>query len=68
MIDELVGRGRFDTRADLVRAAILALIDREHRRAIGEAIANGYRQRPQTDEELAVATAAAIRSIHEEPW
>lgn len=67
-IDELVERGQFATRADLVREAIMALIEREQRLATGEAIANGYRRIPQTDEELDRATAAAVRSIHEEPW
>jgi len=51
-----------------VRTAISQFIEGEQRLAIGEAIAEGYRRVPQTDEELDAATAAAIRSIHEEPW
>lgn len=68
LIDELVERGRFATRADVMRVAIAAFVEREQRRAIGEAIADGYRRIPQTDDELEAITAAAIRSIHEEPW
>ena len=35
---------------------------------IGDLIADGYRRIPQDDDEVAAATRAAIRSIHEEPW
>lgn len=67
-LDALVRGGRFDTRADAVRSALATLVDGERRRRVGEAIADGYRRVPQTDEELGAATGAAIRSIHEEPW
>jgi Arc/MetJ-type ribon-helix-helix transcriptional regulator len=67
-IDKLVAQGRFLTRADLVRTAVAVFVEREQRRSIGEAIAQGYQRMPQTDEDLAEATARAIRSIHEEPW
>lgn len=67
-IDHLVTQGRFTSRADLVRTAVAELVDREQRRAVGEAVAEGYRRMPQTDEDLAEATARAIRSIQEEPW
>ncbi|MGH8905986.1 MAG: ribbon-helix-helix domain-containing protein [Egibacteraceae bacterium] len=67
LIDELVDRGRFTTKAELVRIAITELVERERRCVIGEAMADGYRRIPQTDEELEAATVAAIRSIHEEP-
>ncbi|MGH8933783.1 MAG: hypothetical protein ACRDZO_24895 [Egibacteraceae bacterium] len=43
-------------------------LEGERRHAIGEAIAEGYRRVPQTDEELEAVTVVAIRSIHEEPW
>ncbi len=66
---ELVApRGPFMTKADAVRSAIEDLVDREERRRIGEAIVNGYRRAPQTDEEVAGAWADGIQSIEEEPW
>lgn len=37
------------------------------RAQVGEAIAEGYRRRPQTDEDVAAAEAAAIQSINQEP-
>jgi len=61
-------RGPFMTKADAVRSAIEELVDREERRRIGEAIAEGYRRIPQTDEEQEWATRGAIESINEEPW
>ncbi len=67
-LDELVATGRFETKAEAIRAAIRDLVEVERRRAVGERIAEGYRHAPQTDEEEAAATAAAIRSIREEPW
>ena len=54
-IDSLVDAGRFETRAEAVRAGIEQLVDDERRRRIGEAIVRGTRasHRPRTlDEEL----------------
>ena len=67
-LDLLVHEGPFESRADAVRRALEALVDLERRRRTGEAIAEGYRRVPQTDEDLDVAMANALRSIDEEPW
>jgi len=67
-LDELVRSGRFDSKADAVRAAINDLVEAERRRVIGDRIAEGYRRLPQSDEEVVAAEAAAARSIAEEPW
>ncbi len=67
-LDELVKRGRFDTRTEAVRAAITDLVDRERRGAIGEAIVAGYQRQPETAEELQVADENLKRLIAEEPW
>ena len=67
-LEDLVSTGRFETKADAIRTALEALIDAERRRRVGELIAEGYRQVPQDEGEVAAATRAAIRSIHEEPW
>ena len=66
-VDGLVDAGLFATRADAVRAALETLVDGERRREIGSRIADGYPRIPQDQEEVAGATEAAIRSIHEEP-
>jgi len=67
-LQDLVASGRFETKADAVRTALEALVDAERRRRIGELVADGYRRIPQDDDEVEAATAAAIRSILEEPW
>ena len=67
-LEELVQAGRFETRADAVRAALEALVDEERRRSIGERIVEGYRRIPQDEDELPELREAAIRSIREEPW
>lgn len=67
-LEELVASGRFDTKADAVRAALEALIDAERRADVGRRIVEGYRKVPQDDVEVAAAAAAASRSIDEEPW
>jgi Arc/MetJ-type ribon-helix-helix transcriptional regulator len=67
-LDDLVSTGRFETKADAVRTALEALVDAERRRRVGELIAEGYRRIPQDEDEVETATAAAIRSIREEPW
>ena len=67
-LEELVGSGRFDTKADAVRAALEALIDAERRADVGRRIVEGYRRVPQDDVDVAAAADAASRSIDEEPW
>lgn len=67
-LDAAVNDGAFPSRAEAVRVALGELLDNLRRRQVGEAIADGYRRQPQTDEDVAVAEAAAIRSINEEPW
>jgi len=67
-LDGLVSEGRFETKAEAIRAALQTLVDRERRRQVGELIAAGYRRIPQDEDELETATRAAIRSIEEEPW
>jgi Arc/MetJ-type ribon-helix-helix transcriptional regulator len=67
-LEELVASGRFDTKADAVRAALEALIDAERRADVGRRIVEGYRQVPQEDVDVAAAAEAASRSIDEEPW
>ena len=67
-LEDLVSSGRFETKADAIRTALEGLVEAERRRRVGELIADGYRRVPQDDAEVAAATRAGIRSIHEEPW
>ena len=67
-VEALVASGRFPTKADAVRSAVETLVESERRRELGGRIADGYRRVPQDDDGVDAARAAAIRSIHEEPW
>ncbi|HET9723008.1 MAG TPA: ribbon-helix-helix domain-containing protein [Actinomycetota bacterium] len=67
-LEELVAEGRYETKAEAVRSALEAMVESERRRRIGDLIVEGYRRLPQDDEEAEATIAAAIRSIHEEPW
>ncbi len=67
-LDALVSEGVVESRSDAVRRALRALVDRHRRRRIGEAIVEGYRKQPQTEEEIGWADEATVRMIAEEPW
>ena len=67
-LSQLVADGRFETKAEAVRAALETLIDAERRADVGRRIVEGYRRVPQEDGDLAEAGHAASRSIEEEPW
>ena len=67
-IDALIDDGEFASRSDVVRAAVLRLVDERRRRAIGDEIIAGYERSPETTEELAAAEANARAMIADEPW
>jgi len=67
-LDAIVASGEAESRSDAVRRALRAMIDQRRRRLVGEAIAEGYRRVPETDEELCWATENARAMIAEEPW
>jgi Arc/MetJ-type ribon-helix-helix transcriptional regulator len=67
-IDELVARGTYASRAAAVRASIEAMMEAERRRAIDQAIIEGYTRIPPTPEEDAWALASLRDAIAEEPW
>jgi hypothetical protein len=43
-------------------------VDQHRRQRVGASIVEGYRRRPQTDEELAGLDEATRALIDEEPW
>jgi Arc/MetJ-type ribon-helix-helix transcriptional regulator len=67
-LEALVSSGRFDTKADVVRSALEALVDEERRADVGRRIVEGYQRVPQDDVDVASAREAAVRSIDEEAW
>lgn len=68
VLDDLVTRGVYDSRAAAVRAGVEAVLELDRRRQADEAIVNGYREKPPTDVERAAAIASLREAITEEPW
>ena len=68
LLDALVGRGAYDSRAAAVRAGIELVLELERRREVDRAIVEGYRAHPQTDAEHAAALVSSRDAIAEEPW
>jgi hypothetical protein len=68
LIDELVAQGLGDTRSAVIRRAVVHLADAVHRARVGAAIAESYRERPQTAEDDELAMASAIALTEAEPW
>ena len=67
-LDAIVASGEAESRSDAVRRALETMIDQRRRRLVGEAIAEGYRRVPETDEELRWAEENARSVVAEEPW
>ncbi|MCY3559848.1 MAG: ribbon-helix-helix domain-containing protein [bacterium] len=67
-VDGLVRSGAVDSRSQAVREGLRAFVDQRRRRAVGEAIVEGYRRCPQTEEETAWSDEATAAMIAEEPW
>jgi Arc/MetJ-type ribon-helix-helix transcriptional regulator len=68
LVDELVTSGVVDSRSDAVRRGLRVLIDEHRRGRTADAIIRGYREHPQTTEEVGWADAATIAMIRDEPW
>lgn len=68
ILDALVDRGVYPTRAAAVRAGIDALVELDRRRRCDRSIVEGYRRTPPTDAETAAAIASLRDAIAEEPW
>jgi len=67
-VDELIEAGVYESRAAAVRAGLEVLADLARRRALDDAIIDGYRRVPPTRAERASALASLHDAIEEEPW
>jgi Arc/MetJ-type ribon-helix-helix transcriptional regulator len=67
-VDRLIVDGVVTSRSEAVRLGLRRLVDQHERQRVGNAIAEGYRRRPQTDDELAGLDEATRALIKEEPW
>lgn len=68
LLDELVARGVYESRAAAVRAGIDVVVELDRRRAADTAIVQGYHDMPPTEAERAAAIASLREAIAEEPW
>ena len=67
-LEAIVASGEAKSRSDAVRRALATMIDQRRRWLVGEAIAEGYRRVPETDEELRRAHENSRALVTEEPW
>ena len=68
LVDELIVAGIVESRSDAVRRGLRGLIDHHQRRRTAELIVDGYRNQPQTEEEVGWADEATVRLISDESW
>ena len=68
VLDDLVARGVYESRAAAVRAGIEAVLELDRRRLTDDAIVDGYRRIPPTEIERQAAIASLRDAILEEPW
>ena len=68
VLDDLVDRGVYETRAAAVRAGIEAVLELDRRHRDDRSIVEGYQRLPATDAERAAAIASLRDAIAEEPW
>jgi len=67
-VDGLVAEGVVGSRSDAVRVGLQGLVERHRRQLVGRRIVDGYRQAPQTDDELMGLDQATKALVFEEPW
>lgn len=68
VLDDLVDRGVYETRAAAVRAGIETVLELDRRDQDDRSIVEGYQRIPPTDAEKAAAIASLRDAIAEEPW
>jgi len=68
VLDELVSRGVYESRAAAVRAGIEAVLELDRRHLTDAAVIEGYRRTPPTDADREAAVASLRDAILEEPW
>lgn len=67
-VDGLIEDGLVANRSEAVRLGLERLVDQHRRRRIGKEIADAYRRRPQSAEELAGLDEATRALVSEDPW
>lgn len=68
LVDRLIADGAAKSRSDAVRRGLRELVEQHQRRRTADAIVRGYREHPQTENEVGWTDKATINMINEEPW
>jgi Arc/MetJ-type ribon-helix-helix transcriptional regulator len=68
LLDELISRGVYESRAAAVRAGIEAVLELDRRHLTDLAVIEGYRRTPPTEADREAALASLRDAILEEPW
>ena len=68
VLDDLVARGVYESRAAAVRAGVEAILELHRRRLTDQAIVDGYRRVPTTEADREAAISSLRAAILEEPW
>jgi Arc/MetJ-type ribon-helix-helix transcriptional regulator len=68
VLDELVSRGVYESRAAAVRAGIEAVLELDRRHLTDLAVIEGYRRIPPTNADREAALGSLRDAIIEEPW
>ena len=66
--DQLVAGGAVEPPSNAVLRGFAAGAGAHRRRQVGDAIVEGYRRQPQTEQEVGWADAATAAMIAAEPW
>jgi metal-responsive CopG/Arc/MetJ family transcriptional regulator len=61
-------RARGETRSEFFRRAVESFLRRERERLLEEQYIRGYRQYPETAEEIAIAEATLVEALADNPW
>jgi Arc/MetJ-type ribon-helix-helix transcriptional regulator len=68
LIDQLVQEGIGENRSAVIRLGVHHLADSVRRARVGAAIAQAYREHPQSSDDDDLAMASAIALTEAEPW
>jgi len=58
----------FPSRSAVIRRGLEAVVEAQRQQAVAQAYERGYRELPESEQELAEATRLAVTAIQEEPW
>ena len=61
-------RAKGESRSEFFRRALETLLRREREREAGQRYVEGYREQPETEEEVAAVHQASSATLSQEPW